>query len=119
MNSSPASLTPLRPFQVVGLGSELEVTVTLDSVGRYECRAATTGFPEISRQVMVFARGRPEVSARSPQRGAPGATVHVECVVSSVPAPSATVWYLYGRPIRAGEPDAVPFLVQGYCWVLT
>ncbi|KAF0301624.1 Irregular chiasm C-roughest protein [Amphibalanus amphitrite] len=86
--------------KVVGLGSELEITVTLNSVGRYECRAATTGFPEISRQLMVFARGRPEVSARSPQRGVAGGTVTVECVVTSVPAPSATVWYLYGRPIR-------------------
>ena len=104
---------------MVGLGSELEITVTLDSVGRYECRAATTGFPEISRQVMVFARGRPEVSARSPQRGAPGGTVHVECVVRSVPAPSATVWYLYGRPIRAGEPDAELFVIRVRYWVLT
>ena len=79
------------------------MTVTLDSVGRYECRAATTGFPEISRQLMVFARGRPEVTARSPQRGATGGTVHIECVVSSVPPPSATVWYQYGRAIRTGE----------------
>ena len=77
--------------------------MTLDSVGRYECRAATTGFPEISRQLMVFARGRPEVGARSPQRGVAGGTVTVECVVTSVPPPSATVWYLYGRPIRTGE----------------
>ncbi|XP_043232874.1 irregular chiasm C-roughest protein-like isoform X2 [Amphibalanus amphitrite] len=91
---------PWRGYKVVGLGSELEITVTLNSVGRYECRAATTGFPEISRQLMVFARGRPEVSARSPQRGVAGGTVTVECVVTSVPAPSATVWYLYGRPIR-------------------
>ncbi|XP_037076818.1 irregular chiasm C-roughest protein-like [Pollicipes pollicipes] len=86
--------------KVVGLGSELNLTVTLDSVGRYECRAATTGFPEISRQLMVFARARPEVSARSPQPGTAGGTVHVECVVSSVPLPSSTTWYHYGRPIR-------------------
>ena len=75
---------------------------TRETVGRYECRAQVDGFPEVSRQLMLFVRAQPEVAARTSQHGVPGETVHVECVVASVPPPRVS-WYFQQAPVPLGE----------------
>ena len=60
------------------------------------------GFPEVSRQLMLFVRAQPEVAARSTQHGVPGETIHVECVVASVPPPRVS-WYFQQAPVPLGE----------------
>ncbi|XP_037087419.1 irregular chiasm C-roughest protein-like [Pollicipes pollicipes] len=77
----------------VGVGPRLRLRATRETVGRYECHASAEGFPAVSRQLTLFVRARPEVTARARQQGVAGETVHVECVVASVPPPHTTTWY--------------------------
>ena len=86
----------------MGVGRRLRLRATRQTVGRYECRAEADGFPEVSRELMLFVRARPEVTARPTQHGAPGETVHVECVGTSVPAPQVA-WYFQQAPVPRGE----------------
>lgn len=44
LNLNHVSLAP----QVINLGAKLTLTVDEDTVGMYHCRAAVTGFPEVS-----------------------------------------------------------------------
>ena len=91
-----------RLLQRVGVGRRLRLRATRETVGRYECRAQADGFPEVSRQLMLFVRAQPEVTARATQHGVPGETAHVECVGASVPPPHVT-WYFQQTPVPLGQ----------------
>ncbi|XP_037073289.1 irregular chiasm C-roughest protein-like [Pollicipes pollicipes] len=99
----------------VGTGRRLTLVASADTVGLYECRTSGEHHPAVSRQIRLFVRAPPRVTAPPTQRGTAGQLVHLECSVASVPPPTAVTWLFNNQPVPldAGHCAVVEEVVVG------
>lgn len=71
--------------KVVGASSNLTISVSPDTAGKYTCKASVVGFPEISSTASVFLKGPPTITSARRQYGITGVNTQVECTAFSVP----------------------------------
>ncbi|KAF0295732.1 Irregular chiasm C-roughest protein [Amphibalanus amphitrite] len=108
----------------VGVGRRLRLRATRESVGRYECRAEVEGFPEVSRQLMLFVRAQPEVTAHSTQHGVEGRdSARGVCGRQRAAAPGHLVLPADARAARRGplpgDSSSRRSEVSAVCWSST
>lgn len=85
--------------QVISTSSNLTVTVSAATAGRYRCRASTPGFGEVTAEVTVLVKSAPVIGSPRVQHGTPSDTVRLECVAASVPVADRIVWSYQGTVI--------------------
>jgi len=80
--------------------SDLTVTISEVSVGKYICRASVRGFPEVTSFAEILMRGPPKVIRKNAvQFGRVGSNVEVSCDSFAIPAPPNINWSMYGFPL--------------------
>lgn len=85
--------------KLVGRTSNLTVRVTDETIGKYYCKAFTSGFPEISAEAYVYLKGRPIIRRQPIQFGIPGDSIRLDCIVYSIPMPERLTWSFNGREV--------------------
>ncbi|KAI5636232.1 immunoglobulin domain-containing protein [Phthorimaea operculella] len=90
---------PGRIGQVKGKTPNLKVHVSNETAGRYLCKAAVEGYPEITSEATVFIKSAPIILSNRTQIGSEGEIVRIECAALSVPKPDDIRWYFEGREI--------------------
>ncbi|XP_076438716.1 kin of IRRE-like protein 1 [Babylonia areolata] len=73
--------------------------VTPASFGVYTCTASTSGFPDVSKEVLLLQNGKPSIRSEKQQYAARGEKGQLECIARSVPKPDRMVWLREGQPI--------------------
>lgn len=91
--------------QVVSTSTNLTITVSQETIGRYLCKASVPGFPDIAEQATVYLKGTPAITSSRRQFGTPGETVRVECIAFSVPKARHVAWTFNGREINGTFED--------------
>ncbi|KAF4523433.1 hypothetical protein B566_EDAN010366 [Ephemera danica] len=89
--------------KMVGTTTNLTLRMSVETAGRYRCRALVHGFPEVSAEAHVYLKGPPAIISHRTQFGTLGDNVRIECVVFSVPRPQHIVWSRAGREIHASS----------------
>lgn len=89
--------------RVVGTSSNLTVTVSQETSGRYYCKASVMGFPEIGAEASVYLKGPPEIKSSHRQFGISGDNVRIECIAFSVPKARHVSWTFNGREINTSN----------------
>ncbi|XP_054285221.1 irregular chiasm C-roughest protein-like [Macrosteles quadrilineatus] len=87
--------------RVVSTSSNLTITVTHESAGRYFCRATVPGFPDIKADATIYMKGPPTIISHRTQYGIPGDTVRLECSAFSIPTPQKVVWNFKGEDVAS------------------
>lgn len=83
--------------RVVGVSSELHMTASNETAGRYYCKAHSIGFAEISAEASVILKGSPRILSASEQYPMVDADVfEIECVAISVPKAKHVSWAFNG-----------------------
>jgi hypothetical protein len=65
--------------------------------GIYTCTASASGFPEINREVHLLKKDKPRITSSAEQSARFGDIGIIECVMVSVPKPTAVVWSKDGK----------------------
>lgn len=78
--------------KVVSTTSNLTVLVLNTTVGRYHCKATTSGFGEVNAEASISMKGKPVIDSPLVQYGTLSETVRLECVAKSVPVADRIVW---------------------------
>ncbi|XP_048485778.1 irregular chiasm C-roughest protein-like isoform X2 [Plutella xylostella] len=85
---------------VKGKSATLKLQVSNKTAGRYICKAAVEGYPEIEAEASVLVKGPPSILSNRTQLAEEGETARVECLYLSVPKPDDVSWYFEGREIN-------------------
>lgn len=85
---------------MVGTSSNLTITVSHETAGRYFCKASVMGFPEISAEAVIYLKGPPTITSQRRQFGIIGDNARIECVAFSVPRARHVSWTFNGREIN-------------------
>ncbi|XP_015363944.1 PREDICTED: irregular chiasm C-roughest protein-like [Diuraphis noxia] len=85
--------------KVMSTTSNLTVLVSNLTVGRYHCRAITSGFGEVNAEASVTMRGKPIIDSPLVQYGTLSETIRLECVAKSVPVADRIVWTYHNTEI--------------------
>lgn len=85
---------------VVGTSSNLKITVSNETAGRYYCKASVTGYPEIKSEAYVYLKQAPKIQSPQQQYGALGDTLRLECFAHSVPKARHVSWSFNGHEIN-------------------
>ncbi|XP_054285218.1 irregular chiasm C-roughest protein-like isoform X3 [Macrosteles quadrilineatus] len=93
--------------QVVSTSSNLTITVTHESAGRYFCRATVPGFPDIGAEATIYMKGPPTIISHRTQFGIPGDNVRLECSAFSIPTPQKVVWSFKGEDVGSDQDYSV------------
>ncbi|XP_055303308.1 irregular chiasm C-roughest protein-like isoform X2 [Sitodiplosis mosellana] len=86
--------------KVVGASTNLTITVSPETAGKYICKASVVGFPEISAIATVFLKGPPTITSARRQYGITGVNTRVECTAFSVPKARHVSWTFMGHEIN-------------------
>ncbi|XP_055303377.1 irregular chiasm C-roughest protein-like [Sitodiplosis mosellana] len=81
----------------------LELTISSETAGRYDCKASVPGFPEIKSSADVFLKGPPKITSSRQQYGAVGDTIQLECMAISIPRARHISWSFHGREINGSS----------------
>ncbi|RWS31641.1 irregular chiasm C-roughest protein-like protein [Leptotrombidium deliense] len=92
-NSSPKVLSTERELIIPEM--------TYEKSGKYICRAAVEGFPEIWTSTLVFIKGPPRVKSSPFQFGVEGETVKLECVVHFIPPARNITWFRNTQNVKS------------------
>ncbi|XP_039280825.1 irregular chiasm C-roughest protein isoform X2 [Nilaparvata lugens] len=87
--------------RVVSMSSNLTLTASQETHGRYYCKAVVFGFPEIGAEATVYLKGPPTIISHRTQFGIPGDNVRLECSAFSIPTPQKVVWSFRGDDLGA------------------
>ncbi|XP_072933890.1 irregular chiasm C-roughest protein-like [Epargyreus clarus] len=94
----------------VGKTANLTLTVDTHTAGRYLCKAAIEGYPEIQAEASIFIKGPPKIISNHTQFGSQGDTVNIECAAFSVPRIDSISWTFEGKEIDAIHDQDYAFL---------
>lgn len=86
-------------LQVMSTTRNLTVLVSNTTVGRYHCRATTSGLGEVNAEASVTMRGKPVIDSPLVQYGTLSETARLECVAKSVPVADRIVWTFHNTEI--------------------
>lgn len=90
---------------MVSTSSNLTLTASQETGGRYYCRAIVHGFPEIGSEANVYLKGPPTIISHRTQFGIPGDNVRLECSAFSIPTPQKVVWTFKGEDVGDNHQD--------------
>lgn len=91
----------LQP-RVVGTSNILKITASIETAGRYFCKASSSGFPEIRAEATVILKGPPKIISPNEQypsnRDAEN-NFEIECTAISIPSANHVSWAYNGKLI--------------------
>lgn len=79
--------------------SNLTVTVSAASAGKYYCKATSPGFGEVNAEATVLMKSAPTIHSPRVQHGSPSDTVRLECIALSVPVADKILWSYQGTVV--------------------
>lgn len=92
--------------RVVGTATQLIVIASLETAGRYFCKATSPGFAEIRAEALVLLKGPPRILSSNEQFAASATAVDpagdafdIECTAHSVPKANHVSWTYNDREI--------------------
>ena len=98
--ASNSNSNSLFPSQVRGYESNLTVTITESSIGKYICRASVKGFTEITAAAEVMMKGPPHILRRAHvEYGRVGSDLRLTCDAFAIPPPETLFWSANGFTI--------------------
>ncbi|XP_075214168.1 irregular chiasm C-roughest protein-like [Lycorma delicatula] len=91
--------------KMVSTSTNLTLTASQETGGRYYCRASVHGFPIIEAEATVYLKGPPTIISHRTQFGIPGDNVRLECSAFSIPTPQKVVWTFKGEDVGDNHQD--------------
>ncbi|XP_055586391.1 irregular chiasm C-roughest protein-like [Uranotaenia lowii] len=100
--------------RIMSASSNLTMTATVATAGRYICKATVLDFPEIEAEATVYLRGPPSISSPRQQFGTITDTGRLECEAFSVPKAKHIIWVHNGREINTSHSDGQYSIVESF-----
>ncbi|XP_037938622.1 irregular chiasm C-roughest protein [Teleopsis dalmanni] len=97
--------------KVVGTTGNISIRVSSDTAGRYFCKAAVSGFPEIGAEATVYIKRAPIITSHKVQFGAVGNRAKIDCLAFCIPKADHILWSYEGKIINmtSADPDVYIF----------